>query len=115
MENTMNEFVPVAKINVDTTYQRKPATTILDAHAHAFDGKDGYLTVAGIAETYGVTIREIPEDETNHPMPGWESWAWWYEVTGTRDQLATFMVEEGFEETGGIVSRIEGIFTGSAK
>jgi hypothetical protein len=66
-------------------------TIEVDCHAHPFDGEDDYLTLVGVAETYGVLIEELPA----HPHHGW---AWWYRVTGPADNLRRFLVEEYYGE-----------------
>lgn len=62
-------------------------TIEIDCHAHPFDGNDDYLSLVGVAETYGVLIAELPEHE-------WAGWAWWYRVTGPREHLRRFLMEE---------------------
>jgi hypothetical protein len=75
----------------------------IDCHDHPFDGKPYYdqepeilnLTCEKTAETYAILIRE------GGAIPGWEDWAWWYEIQGPRRNIIKFLQEEycgGYEE-----------------
>jgi hypothetical protein len=60
-------------------------TIEIDCTSHPFDGTSGYPSLVEIAERYGVMIEERPRNL---------GWAWWYRLTGPRENLVRFMDAE---------------------
>lgn len=72
-------------------------TMLIDCHAHDFDGQDGYPTLEAIKAEYDVDVRDVKLDDP-HPMPGWETWATWYEVKGDAENVRRFLKAEYSED-----------------
>lgn len=83
---TYTDITPDGAITAETVCR-----ITIDCHAHEFDGTDGYLTLEGIAETYGVMIHDASTDEA---PAGWHDWAAWYVVEGPYAHLLHFLKEE---------------------
>lgn len=68
-------------------------TIELDCHDHPWHEVDEEFPECGpdnlirMAEQYGVLIRYLPDHE-------WSGWAWWYRITGPRENLVHFLDAE---------------------
>jgi hypothetical protein len=69
----------------------------IDCHAYAWHEVDPYFPECGpdnlvrMAETYGVLIEHLPDDNPDNPAPGW---AWWYRIRGPRDNVVRLLADE---------------------
>jgi hypothetical protein len=70
-------------------------SVIVDCHAYAWHEYDDEYPECGpdnlirFAETYGVIVEFLDDDESPAPR-----WAWWYRITGPRDNVRRFLLDE---------------------
>jgi len=68
-------------------------TVEVDCHDHPYHETDvefpecGPQNLLRIAETYGMLIEHLPHHR-------YASWAWWYRLTGPRENIVRFLLDE---------------------
>lgn len=71
---------------------------VIDCHAYAWHEKDdeypecGPDNLARMKAEFNVTVEHLPDGPPEYP--GWADWAWWYRLTGEREDIINLLTAE---------------------
>jgi hypothetical protein len=70
---------------------------VVDCHSYAWHLEDPDYAECGpdnlvrMAEQFGVMVEHLADDDPDNIAPGW---AWWYRITGPRDNVVRLLADE---------------------